>query len=87
MSANALSKALRVTALRINAIVRECCGITPDTTMRLARYFGGNAQWWPNLHSSYRLCKTEIDNAQRIEIEIQPAAKACADGAQRRLPW
>lgn len=36
MSANALALALRVTAARINDIVREQRGITPDTALRLA---------------------------------------------------
>ena len=40
MSAHALAIALRVPAPRINDIVRERRGITPDTALRLARYFG-----------------------------------------------
>ncbi|RFF26704.1 addiction module antidote protein, HigA family [Wenzhouxiangella sp. 15181] len=76
MSANALSKALRVPAPRINDIVRERRGITADTAMRLARYFGGDARSWLNLQTSYELRKAEIENAERIENEIQPAAQA-----------
>ena len=49
MSANALSKALNVPAPRINDIVRERRGITADTAMRLARYFGSDARSWMNL--------------------------------------
>jgi len=74
MSANALSKALHVPAPRINDIVRERRGITADTAMRLARYFGGDAHSWLNLQSHYELRKVEIENAQKIESEIQPAA-------------
>jgi antitoxin HigA-1 len=44
MSANALAKALKVPAPRINDLVRERRGITADTAMRLARYFGGDAR-------------------------------------------
>jgi len=44
MSAHAVALALRVPAPRINDIVRERRGVTPDTTMRLARYFGGDAE-------------------------------------------
>ena len=44
MSANALAKALSVPApTRINHVVRERRGISADTAMRLARYFGGDA--------------------------------------------
>lgn len=49
MSANALATALHVTPARINDIVRERRGVTPDTALRLARYFGGDAQTWLNL--------------------------------------
>ena len=73
MSANALSKALHVPAPRINDIVRERRGITADTAMRLARYFGGDARSWLNLQTNYELRKAEIENAQRIEQEIKPA--------------
>ena len=75
MSANALSKALHVPAPRINDIVRERRGITADTAMRLARYFGGEARSWMNLQTSYELRQAEIENAQRIEHEIKPAAQ------------
>ena len=74
MSANALSKALHVPAPRINDIVRERRGITADTAMRLARYFGGDARSWLNLQTNYELRKAEIENAQRINQEITPAA-------------
>lgn len=73
MSANALSKALHVPAPRINDIVRERRGITADTAMRLARYFGGDARSWLNLQTNYELRQAEIENAQRIEQEIKPA--------------
>lgn len=73
MSANALSKALHVPAPRINDIVRERRGITADTAMRLARYFGGDARSWLNLQTNYELRKAEIENAQRIEQEVKPA--------------
>ena len=49
MSANALAKALSVPAPRINDIVRERRGVSADTAMRLARYFGGDARSWLNL--------------------------------------
>jgi addiction module HigA family antidote len=41
MSANALAKALRVPAPRINDVVRGRRGVSADTAMRLARYFPG----------------------------------------------
>jgi len=73
MSANALSKALNVPAPRINDVVRERRGITADTAMRLARYFGGDARSWLNLQAAYDLRLAEQANAKRIEREITPA--------------
>jgi len=74
MSANALAKALNVPTPRINDIVRQRRGITADTAMRLARYFGGDARSWLNLQAAYDLRVAEIENARRIEREITPAA-------------
>jgi addiction module HigA family antidote len=73
MSASALAKALNVPAPRINDIVRERRGVTADTAMRLARYFGGDARSWLNLQAAYDLRVAEIQNAKRIEREISPA--------------
>ncbi len=74
MSANALAKALNVPAPRINDIVRERRGISADTAMRLARYFGGDARSWLNLQAAYDLRVAEIENAKRIEKEVMPKA-------------
>jgi addiction module HigA family antidote len=52
-SPNALAKALHVPASRINDIVLERRGVTVDTAMRLARYFGGDVQSWLNLQLAY----------------------------------
>jgi addiction module HigA family antidote len=73
ISANALAKALNVPAPRINDIVRERRGVSADTAMRLARYFGGDARSWLNLQAAYDLRVAEIQNAKRIEREIAPA--------------
>lgn len=74
MSANALAKALNVAAPRINDIVRERRGVSADTAMRLARYFGGDARSWLNLQTAYDLRIAETTSAKRIAREISPAA-------------
>ncbi len=76
MSANALSKALHVPAGRINDIVLERRGVTPDTALRLARFFGGDAQSWLNLQQMYDLKLAEREKADQIEAEIEPLAFA-----------
>lgn len=55
LSSNALAKAIGVTTARVNEIVRERRGITADTALRLARYFGTDAQSWMNLQQRYDL--------------------------------
>ncbi|AWV05890.1 hypothetical protein C9I47_0164 [Lysobacter maris] len=74
LSANALARRLHVPAPRINDIVRERRGISADTAMRLARYFGGDARSWLDLQAAYDLRVAEIENLRRIEREITPAA-------------
>ncbi|GGW49908.1 HigA family addiction module antitoxin [Alishewanella tabrizica] len=74
MSANALAQALRVTPARINEIVREKRGITADTALRLARYFGGDAQSWLNLQAIYDLKRAEQESGEKINKEISPHA-------------
>ena len=74
LTANALARALHVPAPRINDIVRERRGVSADTAMRLARYFGGDARSWLNLQALYDLRLAEIANASRIEREVMPIA-------------
>lgn len=72
LSANALARALAVPAPRINDIVLERRGVTADTAMRLARYFGGDARSWLNLQTAYDLRCAEAENARRIERQVTP---------------
>jgi addiction module HigA family antidote len=74
MSAHALSKALHVPPARINDIVLERRGVSPDTALRLARYFGGDAQSWLNLQQAYDLKIAEKEVLPKIVKEIQPMA-------------
>jgi addiction module HigA family antidote len=73
MSVNALAKALRVPAPRINDVVRGRRGVSADTAMRLARYFGGDARSWLNLQTAHDLRVAEISNAKRVAREVSPA--------------
>ena len=74
ISANALAKALRVPASRINDIVLERRGVTVDTAMRLVRYFGGDVQTWLNLQIAYDLKVAEKTIAAKIAKDIEPMA-------------
>jgi len=72
MSVNALAKALHLPTSRINEVVLERRGVTADTAMRLARYFGTSAQFWTGLQAEYAIRVAEIDRAKSIAREVQP---------------
>lgn len=74
LTANALAKALRVPASRVNDIVLERRGVTVDTAMRLVRFFGGDVQSWLNLQTAYDLKIAERTIAKRIAREVTPQA-------------
>lgn len=76
MSANALAMELRVPAPRINDIVRERRAISPDTALRLARFFRTTAQFWLNLQSSFDLKQVESEQGRKIQREIRPLKSA-----------
>jgi len=76
LSANALALALKVPAPRINDIVREKRAITPDTALRLARYFGTTPEFWLHLQTAYDLRKARRELVETIEREVSPRAAA-----------
>ena len=55
LSASALAVALQVPAPRVNDVAREKRGISADTALRLARYFGTSAEFWMGLQADYDL--------------------------------
>lgn len=74
LTAHALALALRLPASRISQIVRGQRGITPETALRLARYFGGPPEIWLRLQVAYDLSRAEAELADRIAAEVVPAA-------------
>ena len=74
LSANALAIALRIPASRIDQITKEKRSLSPDTALRLAKYFGGDAQSWLNLQSAYDLKKVELESGSLINTEVLPIA-------------
>lgn len=72
LTVNALATALRVPANRIGGIIKGQRGITADTALRLARYFGTSAQMWVNLQAKYDLAVAEESLRRRIEREVLP---------------
>jgi addiction module HigA family antidote len=74
LSPHALAIALRLPASRISQIVRGQRAVTPETALRLARYFGGSAAIWLRLQVAYDLARAEAELAAKIEAEVTPAA-------------
>jgi len=74
LSQNKLAMALHVPARRINEIVLGKRGITADTALRLARYFGVSPQFWLGLQMDYELDVAQDSLDTRIAAEIMPMA-------------
>jgi len=71
LSSNALANALGVTPARINEIVRKKRGISADTALRLARFFGTDAQSWLNLQQQYDVHRAQ-DSLGKALAAIRP---------------
>ena len=73
---NALAMKIRVPATRIGDIVHGRRAITPDTALRLARFFGNSPEFWLNLQQMHDLSKARMELGETIEREVEeyPAA-------------
>ena len=72
MSVDALVTALCVTPNFITEVLNEQRGITADTALRLARYFGTTPQFWLNLQMSFELRVAEIEAGSDIRELVRP---------------
>ncbi|MDD5544978.1 MAG: HigA family addiction module antitoxin [Acidobacteriia bacterium] len=72
LSLNRLALELRVPVTRIAEIVHERRAITPDTALRLSRYFSTTPDFWLNLQVRYDLDRAEDENLSKIEREVHP---------------
>jgi addiction module HigA family antidote len=72
MSAYALARAISVDPPRIYKIVAGERGISGDTALRLARYWGNSAQFWMNLQSRYELELARYEHEEEIERDVRP---------------
>ncbi|MCT1916451.1 HigA family addiction module antitoxin [Kocuria rhizophila] len=75
LTQNKLAVSIGVPPRRINEIVHGKRGVTADTALRLARYFGTSAEFWLNLQSHYELDCAE-DRAGEGIAAITPLAVA-----------
>lgn len=72
MSAGALAKALAVPRTRVERLVTQKTGVTPDTALRLAKYLGTSPEFWMNMQSGYdlklaaALGRSELDKIEAV---------------------
>jgi addiction module HigA family antidote len=72
ISVNRLGRDLRVPVTRMSEIVNGRRGITADTALRLARYFGTTPEFWMNLQAAYDLDSAQRVSAGRIVRDVHP---------------
>jgi addiction module HigA family antidote len=76
VSANGLALALRVPSGRITDILNGKRSLSPDTALRLGRYFGNSPRFWANLQTAYDLAVADRDVGERIASEVQAPSAA-----------
>jgi addiction module HigA family antidote len=74
LSQNGLARALNVPPRRVNEFVLEKRGISADTALRLARYFGTSAEMWAGLQADYDLRLARYQKQKEIERDVAPLA-------------
>jgi len=71
-----LAKGIRVPPRRINEIVHGNRGITADTALRLARFFGTSERFWLNLQNRYDLEAQRDRLGASLERDVEVLARA-----------
>ena len=76
ISQNKLAREIKVSPRRVNEIVLGKRAITPETALRLARYFGTSERFWLGLQLDFDLEEAKRRLAAALDQEIQPMAPA-----------
>lgn len=74
LSQYALAKSIGVPQIRISEIVNGKRAITPDTALRLARYFGTSAEFWIGMQATYDLEHARDRIGKKIKTQVRPRA-------------
>ena len=74
LSANALALKLRIAPQRLQEIVAGRRAISPDTALRLGRFFRNEPEFWMTLQTNYDLARARADHGAKIEAEVEVAA-------------
>jgi addiction module HigA family antidote len=71
ISQHKLALEIRVPATRIGEIVHRRRAVTPETSLRLARYFGTSPEFWLNLQQTFDLSKVRAEQEAKIAREVR----------------
>jgi addiction module HigA family antidote len=74
LSAAALALRLRVAPQRIQEIVSGKRSISPETALRLGRYFGNEPEFWLSMQTTYDLAILRKERGAQIAAEVEVAA-------------
>jgi len=74
LSARAFARALDIPVNRVTQILREQRGLSADTALRLARYFGTSPEFWMDLQSDFELRRARREVGPAIEQAVRPRA-------------
>lgn len=72
LSGNQLALNLHVPAGRVTSIINGVRSISPDTALRLARFFGNSPSFWMNLQLQYDLQLAEDEAMEEINEQVRP---------------
>jgi addiction module HigA family antidote len=72
----AFARAIDVSPTRVAQIVACKRSITPESALRLARYFGSSAKFWLNLQQNFDLKQAERMHGRNVERAVRPRAAA-----------
>ena len=76
VSEAALADALDVPLSQVTMILDGRLGITADSALRLARFFGTTPELWLNLQQTWELRRAEIEVGRQIAERVTPRQSA-----------
>ncbi len=76
LTAHQLALRTRMPATRIGEILHQRRAVSPDTALRLSRFFGTSAEFWLNLQAAHDLSKIRRESGRTIQREVEPFTAA-----------
>ncbi len=76
ISQNKLARDIKVPPRRVNEIVLRKRAVSPDTALRLARYFGTSERFWLGLQVDFDLEEAQRATGEAIQKDVRPLSTA-----------